>query len=208
MVIYGATYHSYAQGLLYGVPEKIKAAVIEDLGSSVFSITGQNSIVDSMDGSGLTSPIFSRMQNTSLIDAAVGANKKTIYHDIQSKYGLPTLLKWAEYEITNEKRRNSHTVSLENIYRKMHNLPLSSSVNINISSIFDELGTDLYFTNQKGRYFNIESITIQNGQGVANCVEVDSSGNTLFNEDGTPKAISFNRQVTSIYDIDQLLGGA
>lgn len=208
MVIYGATYHSYAQGLLYGVPEKIKAAVIEDLGSSVFSITGQNGIVDSMDGSGLTSPIFSRMQNTSLIDAAVGANKKTIYHDIQAKYGLPTLLKWAEYEITNEKRRNSHTVSLENIYRKMHNLKLSSSVNINISSIFDELGTNLYFTDQKGRYFKIESISIQNGQGVANCVEVDSSGNILFNEDGTIKAMLFNRQVTSIYDIDQLLGGA
>ena len=208
MVIYGATYHSYAQGLLYGVPEKIKAAVIEDLGSSVFSITGQNGMVDSMDGSGLTSPIFSRMQNTSLIDAAVGANKKTIYHDIQAKYGLPTLLKWAEYEITNEKRRNSHTVSLENIYRKMHNLKLSSSVNINISSIFDKLGNDLYFTDQKGRYFKIESIFIQNGQGVVNCVEVDSSGNILFNENGIQKAISFNRQVTSIYDIDQLLGGA
>lgn len=208
MVIYGATYHSYAQGLLYGVPEKIKAAVIEDLGSSVFSITGQNGIVDSMDGSGLTSPIFSRMQNTSLIDAAVGANKKTIYHDIQAKYGLPTLLKWAEYEITNEKRRNSHTVSLENIYRKMHNLKLSSNININISSIFDTLGTDLYFTDQKGRYFKIESISIQNGQGVANCVEVDANGNILFNANGIQKTIQLNRQVTSIYDIDQLLGGA
>ena len=196
MVIYGATYHSYAQGLQYGVPEKIKAAVIEDIGSNVFSITGQNGIVDSMDGSGLTSPIFSRMQNTSLIDAAVGANKKTIYHDIEAKYGLPTLLKWAEYEITNEKRRNSHSVALENVYRKMHNLPLSNTLNINIE-------TDLYFTDQKGRYFKIESIQIQNNIGKQICIEVDINGNVVSDD-----KFEITREVFTIYDIDQLLGGA
>ena len=196
MVIYGATYHSYAQGLQYGVPEKIKAAVIEDIGSDVFSITGQNGVVDSMDGSGLTSPIFSRMQNTSLIDAAVGANKKTIYHDIEAKYGLPTLLKWAEYEITNEKRRNSHSVALENVYRKMHNLPLSNTLNINIE-------TDLYFTDQKGRYFKIESIQIQNNIGKQICIEVDINGNVISDD-----KFEITREVSTIYAIDQLLGGA
>jgi hypothetical protein len=197
MVIYGATYHSYAQGMTYGVADKVKGAFIEDIGSNVFSITGQHGIVDSMDGSGLTSPLLSRMQNVSLIDAAVGANKKTIYHDIEGKYGLPTLLKWAEYEITNEKRRNSHTCSLENVYRKMHNLSLSKDINL-------DLDTDLYFTDQKGRYYKIESIHIHNGLGQQICYEVDSDGNIL----NSNNRIVFDFNVTSIYDIDQMLGGA
>ena len=93
MVIYGATYHSYAQGLKYGVPERVKMAVMPDIGSNVQNIAGMSSVVDSMDGSGYTSPFLSRWQNVSLIDAAVGANKKTIYHDIDARYGLPKLLK-------------------------------------------------------------------------------------------------------------------
>jgi hypothetical protein len=52
MVIYGATYHSYAQGLKYGVPEFVKTAVFEDIPSHVFSITGDSDKIDSMDGSG------------------------------------------------------------------------------------------------------------------------------------------------------------
>ena len=60
MVIYGATYHSYAQGLKYGVPERVKMAVMPDIGSHVQNIAGMSSVVDSMDGSGYTSPFLSR----------------------------------------------------------------------------------------------------------------------------------------------------
>lgn len=196
MVIYGATYHSYAQGLKYGVPEFIKTAVFEDIPSNVFSITGDSDKVDSMDGSGWTSPIFSRLQNYSLLDAAVGANKKTIYHDIESKYGVPTLLKWAEYEITNEKRRNSYTTSLENLYRRMHNLQFDSSIS------FEYVPENLYYTDNKGNYYEIDAIEVKNGIGYILRTRVQPNGKRI--EVVEPIQI----QVNTIYDIDQLLGGA
>ena len=60
---------------------------------SLQNISGMTDSVDSMDGSGFTSPYFSRQQNVSLIDAKVGRNKKTILADMNGEYGLPKLLK-------------------------------------------------------------------------------------------------------------------
>lgn len=196
MVIYGATYHSYAQGLKYGVPDKVKCAVIDDIPANVISITGASDTVDAWDGAGLTSPLFSRMQNRSLIDAAVHANKKTIYHDIESKYGSPTLLKWAEYEITNEKRRNSVTLSLENLYKRMHNLQFSDD--LKLTQTFD----NLYYQETDGTLYRITSITVENGIGHMQRTIVNENGNFISN--ANPKTM----KVSSIYDLDQLLGGA
>jgi hypothetical protein len=53
----------------------------------------ENTGLDTMDGSGLSSPLESRAENNSLLDARVGRDKKTIMHDIDSRYGKPTLLK-------------------------------------------------------------------------------------------------------------------
>ena len=197
MVIYGATYHSYAQGLKYGVPERVKMAVMPDIGSNVQNIAGMSSVVDSMDGSGYTSPFLSRWQNVSLIDAAVGANKKTIYHDIDARYGLPKLLKWAEYEITNALRRNSSDVSLELMFKKMHDFKFK--VNFNYSEEFD----NLFFRDKNtGKYYKINKIDIQNGTATRYLSEVDVDGNNIT--DLNPE--QFN--IDSIYSIDQLFGGA
>ena len=87
-------------------------------------------------------------------------------------------------------------MALENVYRKMHNLSLSNTLNINID-------TDLYFTDQKGRYFKIESIQIQNNIGKQICIEVDINGNVI-----SDNKFEITREVSTIYDIDQLLGGA
>lgn len=204
MVIYGATYHSYAQGLEDGVPEYIKTAVIEDLPAAVYSITGQHSDkLDSMDGSGFTHPIFSRLQNRSLLDAAVFANKKTIYHDIDGKYGTPTLLKWAEYEITNEKRRNSHNVSLEKIYKKMSSLKIDKDIK------FEKEFDNLYYRDKNGDHYRIDYLLIENGVGRIIRTKVDENGIEIGNNnldlDYNPE---YSREVSTIYDIDQLLGGA
>jgi hypothetical protein len=136
------------------------------------------------------------MQNHSLLDAAVGANKKTIYHDIESKYGVPSLLKWAEYEITNEKRRNSHTTSLENLYRRMHNLPIDKNIS------FEHIPEGLYYQDSKGNYYKITKVNVANGVGTMHRVLVNQDGSRI--EEVKP----ITREVTSIYDIDQLLGGA
>lgn len=207
MVIYGATYHSYAQGLDDGVSEFVKTAVIEDLPVETFSITGlYKDDNDSMDGSGFTHPIFSRLQNRSLLDAAVGANKKTIYHDIDGRYGTPTLLKWAEYEITNEKRRNSHSVSLEKIYKKMSSFAIGNDVNVGISP------DNLYYRDQKtGDHYRIDYIAIENGVGTIIRTKVNENGVEIRNEDVNGNLdydTEISMPITTIYDIDQLLGGA
>jgi hypothetical protein len=53
----------------------------------------ENNKLDTMDGSGFSSPYQSRFENNSLVDAAVGHDKKTIMHDNDPRYGRPTLLK-------------------------------------------------------------------------------------------------------------------
>lgn len=197
MVIYGATYHSYAQGLKDGVPERVKMAVMPDIGSHVQNISGMSSVVDSMDGSGYTSPFLSRWQNVSLIDAAVGANKKTIYHDIDARYGLPKLLKWAEYEITNTLRRNSTDVSLERLFKKMHDFEFSDD--LSYSQTFD----NLYFRDKNtGRYYKIHQITIKDGIATRRLSSVDKFGQELVG------GLTDQFDADSIYKLDQIFGGA
>ena len=197
MVIYGATYHSYAQGLKEGVPERVKMAVMPDIGSNVQNISGMSSVVDSMDGSGYTSPFLSRWQNISLIDAAVGANKKTIYHDIDARYGLPKLLKWAEYEITNALRRNSKDVSLEQLFKKMHDFKFSNE--FSYSQTFD----NLYFRDvDTGNYYKINQIIIKDGVATRKLSSVDKFGYELTG------GLEDQFDADSIYNLDQIFGGA
>ena len=94
LVIAGATYHSYAQGLKYGVDDEINVAVVEDRSASVHNTNGdEDQGLDSMDGAGFVSPYYSMQSNYSLIDASSGGNKKTIFHDINGKFGNARLLK-------------------------------------------------------------------------------------------------------------------
>lgn len=91
-VIAGGTTHSFYPAK-YGISSNIRFAVIKDLGASVFNMMGVTDKVDSMDGSGLSSPYQAYMENMSLYDAKVGMDKKTIFGDNDSRYGTPTLLK-------------------------------------------------------------------------------------------------------------------
>lgn len=200
MVIYGATYHSYAQGLKKGVPRTVKMACISDIEAKVFNMIGQNDKVDSMDGSGLTSPYLSRWQNVSLIDAAVGENKKTIYHDIGGQHGNSTLLKWAEYALTNNIRRKHGAVNGDIIFKKMHSLEFSN--NIQYHKDFE----NLYFRDKNtGKYYRILSITID-GQKASRVLHE-------YTKDGRPVGSAFtdtlnNMTINTIYNIDALFGGA
>lgn len=193
MVIGGATYHPLAQGLKNGVLERVKMAVISDVDSNVRNISGMEDDVDSMDGSGYTNPYFSRMMNESLLDARVNGHvKKTIFHDIDAEYGTPKLLKWAEYEITNELRRNSKNLSLENIHKKMNNFPLSSFINFNKK--YDNL---YYVDTTNYKTYQILEININNNIATRTVKDLTS---------GEIKIQTF--KIETVYDLDQLYGGA
>lgn len=215
MVIYGATYHSYAQGLKYGVKERVKMAVMPDIGSNVRNMVGMSSDVDSMDGSGYVSPIFSRQENASLLDAAVGANKKTIYHDIGAKHGTPKLLKWAEYEITNALRRNSSTISLENMYRKMHSGRFNPIFNYDSG----ELNNYYFRDNKTGKFYQILNVKIDGGIATRTIVEVNKLGKEIGKKIIQTSGVLSNVEkklnlqelpsiINTIYKIDLLFGGA
>lgn len=206
MVIMGATYHPYAQDLKYGVAQTVKMAVMPDETANVANIVGNSKGIDANDGSGWTHPIFSRMQNVSLIDAKVENDKKTIYHDVDATKGWPITLKWAEYEITNALRRSSQSTSLENIYRKMSNFAFDHAIN------FDEEVDNLYFrytgdSNDKlqyGKYYKINKLQIVNAYAIAEYIECTKSGSPINSNIVIPIEVDVN----NIYDIDQLLGGA
>ena len=199
MVIYGATYHGYAQGEKYGVPEEINMAVINDFGANVYNIIGQSNENDSMDGSGYTSPYLSRMQYVSLMDAAIPSHNKTIYSDINARYGTPKLLKWAEYEITNAIRRQKGDIRLENIFKKMHNISFNTFA---YEQDFDDL---YYFDENAGSYYQIKHISIDaDGNAIRTIIPVNKSGRAA----GEAFQQKFDLVINTIYNLDQLFGGA
>ena len=210
MVIYGATYHSYAQGLDYGVPKVLKMAVMSDFPAMVYNTLGQSSKNDSMDGCGFTSPYISRMENVSLMDAAVKSLNKTIYPYIDDTHGRPKLLKWAEYAMTNANRRHKGDIRIENIYRKAHSIPFTTNIN------YDQTFDNSYFLDPNtGEYYQIKRIIINtdaNGNNIATRVlqQVDSRGKAIGEEITVPfNDINDNPIViNTIYKLNQLFGGA
>lgn len=212
MVIYGATYHPYAQNLKNGVASKIKIAVINDEAGTVWNMLGdENKNLDTMDGSGFASPIQSREENNSLLDARVGKNKKTIMHSIDSRYGRPTLLKWAEFEITNEGRRTSFgsTISQEKLFRKMHSIALNKQFDLaQYYSRYQGINNFAYFKDYRtGKYYRIDNISNNfNSDGTTTIVrtitETDKNGNPTTN------VLEHSFNINTLYDIDQVFGGA
>lgn len=132
-VIAGATTHTFFPDK-FGVSSDINFAVLEDYKADPYNMSGVTSGgIDAMDGSGWSSPIQSLLENMSLLDAKVGWDKKTIFGDVDPKTGCPTLLKWAVYALTNERRRNSEcsVISANNLFKKMHNIPFNKRIDIN-----------------------------------------------------------------------------
>jgi hypothetical protein len=130
-VIPGATYQPF---LLKkdGVGELIKIAVIKDFPATVMNLMGvQSKKLDSMDGSGFASPYQVKLENNSLIDGKLNKDSKTIMHGLDPMYGKQMLLKWAVFEVSNERRRISQKsdISAELIFKKLHDKPITQGLN-------------------------------------------------------------------------------
>lgn len=199
-VIPGATVHPYQQHVLdhnhvdIGVPEQIRIAVMKDMPANVFTLLGDHSEkLDSMDGSGLSSPYMAIMENNSLIDAKVGWNKKSIMADLSSKYGDPVLLKWAVYALTNEVRRNGlkSKASSETLFKNMHNMDFGDQTQHIIEFLTEHLKNNEYIG-----YYDYKTGTHVRMIGL--------DGTTILYDNGTKVNAS---QIRTIYEFDQLLGG-
>lgn len=206
-VIYGATMHSFAQGMKNGVAEEVKIACMPDIKAIVTNILGTTKDdQDSMDGAGLSTPLQARLESNSLLDARVGYDKKSIGHDIDSEYGRPSLLKWAVYALTNARRRIAFrsTVSQETLLRKMYSAETIGLTLSDVNKLLKQLG-DVYYkdTDNTGKYYKIISFDEQNGEWIRSKQEVDIHGNVVGEV-----SYDYIANTDTLWDIDQLFGGA
>ena len=131
-VIIPGTMRYYLQGRLNGIRNKMKVAVINDLGADVFNFDGLSASIDAHDGSACVNPFSSILENNSLQDCEVGTVKKPIQHWYDDRYMSATLLKYAIDTITNQWMRQSegnqtetnkrHGIVLRNVFKKMTNI--------------------------------------------------------------------------------------
>ena len=202
-VIYGATVHPFLQGLKYGVADNINIAVVSDIPGTVWNMLGEEKTnLDTMDGSGFSSPYQSRFENNSLVDAAVGHDKKTIMHDNDPRYGRPTLLKWAVFELTNDRRRKSggSKLSMDNLFKKMHNIPIEKHINLNKyyqTWVTNHNGTLLKVKNPNtGEVYTIRGFEYNGEMWIQNA----------YNENGD--FVGGPLYIHTIADLDEAFGGA
>ena len=207
-VIYGATMHSFAQGLNNGVADEIKIACMPDVKAIVTNILGTTKDdQDSMDGSGLSTPLQARLESNSLLDARVGYDKKTIGHDIDSEYGRPSLLKWAVYALTNARRRVAarSKISQEVLLKKMYSAGTINLTDVELNQMLSTLG-DVYYRDVEntGKYYKIVSFKQDENTWRTAVQEVDVHGNFIGNVIEAPRIVN----TQTLWDIDQLFGGA
>ena len=197
-VIYGATVHPFLQGMRYGVAKTINISVISDIPGTVWNMIGEeNDGLDTMDGSGFSSPYESRFENNSLVDAAVGHDKKTIMHDNDPRYGRPTLLKWAVFELTNDRRRKSYgsNVSFERLFKKMHNAQIDGT-QIDLNKYYQE-----WVQKHNGTLLQIKDPNTGEVRALSGFTKIDPN---TWQENGTERIIT----ISTIYDLDLAFGGA
>ena len=207
-VIYGATMHSFAQGLNNGVASEVKIACMPDVKAVVTNILGTTKDdQDSMDGSGLSTPLQARLESNSLLDARVGYDKKTIGHDIDSEYGRPSLLKWAVYSLTNARRRiaTRSKISQEVLLKKMYSAETINLTDLELNQMLSTIG-DVYYRDVEntGKYYKIVSFKQDGKTWRTSIQEVDTHGNFIGNVIEAPRIPN----TQTLWDIDQLFGGA
>ena len=207
-VIFGATMHSFAQGLENGVAEEVKIACMPDVQAYVQNLVGTEQTNDSMDGSGLCTMLQARLESNSLLDARVGYDKKSIGHDIDSKYGRPSLLKWAVYAMTNARRRIAYgsNISQETLCRKAYSAGTIELTTEELNSILKQIGP-VYFkdTEKTGKYFKIISIKVDPETGVIKRALQEVTANGTEINGITSDSIQLTN---TLWDVDQVFGGA
>ena len=150
-------------------------------------------------------------------------DKKTIFGDTDARYGMPTLLKWAVYALTNDRRQMSagSTISGDDLFKKMHSIDLGKVVDISkyykssreneyeILTDVSERRTLTHMDNvyrydqDEGKYYLISDLH-QNWRTLTwNEFETDKTGKVL-----SETAIPRSRNINTLYDIDQVFGGA
>ena len=219
-VIGGATRFSFNFGGKNTVSDIIKVAIKDDTKALSSNLSGSQSSEKIHDGSGWSSPIEAKLECNSSKDLAVGRDKKTIIGWNDPETGALQELKWAVFEITNKSRRDSgvdRSIDFETAFRKMHNLRIDPETlkNLNLSEYYDPDGKTkgeyiinerIYkYDNDSGKNYALDKIEkVGNNEYLAYWYESNENG--VFDDESNP--IIDRKVLTSLYDIDQFIGGA
>ena len=205
-VIFGSTIHPFAQGIKsdagyeIGVTPEINIAIIEDQDGLFYTPAGIDTKGDAQDGCGWSTALQSILENNSLVDAKVGDNKKTIVHDIDHRYGAPTLLKWAVYSLTNSVRRNGKQsiANVEDLVYRMYNVRFNSPLDADLNQDYQN------FKSKNGPIYiyDLTNCVYKEITGIQK--NADGTYQTIYADGTTSKPITVN----TLYDIDQLFGRA
>lgn len=231
-VIPGASMHTFLQGMKYGVAEKIRLSIMEDIPGDVWNMFGITDRVDSSDGSGLSNVYEAMAERNSLLDAATGLDMKTIGWDVDPETFIPKMLKWAVYATTNERRRHGidSEASWEDLHRKLNSDKIRWVDVLKYYRKAVDNGNFFIFNNETGKTYkivDIDSITVgkkryfykkgievgKDGQPLlgAEVVALDKNTNEIakdaFNALILPD-IESSLGLNTIYDIDIFFGGA
>lgn len=218
-VIPGATYQPFLMKK-DGVGELINIAVIKDFSATVMNIMGvQSKKLDSMDGSGLASPYQVWLENRSLIDGKLNKDRKTIMHGLDPMYGKQMLLKWAVFELSNERRRLAYNsdISCELLFKKLHDKPITMGLNGVLETFIRNWaeitsGNPMYIIDAKSQYTyrldNIRLVENENGETFIERVLQPIGKNNQPVGNAISHMLKVGTEVNSLYDLDQILGGA
>lgn len=209
-VIFGATQHSFVQGLKNGVASEIKMAVMPDMPADTRNFVGDEDLkFKSMDGSAECTMLQAMLESNSLLDArskGLGYDKKNIGHDIDSEYGRPTLLKFAVYAMTNARRRASFKskASQDRLLKRMYS---DGTIKVDVDSLNRYLTEHpVYFeTTEDGiHYYEVVGF-VQNADGTISrqIIECDNKGNQIGTVEAEPGV-----RMDTLWSIDQAFGGA
>lgn len=221
-VIPGASMHPFLQGKWDGVAETIKISDMEDIPAATFNMLGViKDGNDSMDGCGISNIYEAILELNSLEDAAPrNYDLKTIGWDLDSN-GIPMMLKWAVYALTNERRRKGYLskANAEQLHKKLNDIEFEKIINLNDYFIkycpngfyFEDKSTGRTYSvlrsasfdrnTEKGR----ETLYYRVAQIGDRTVYLDKHNRAY---DRIEDIDSNDLRITTIYDLDQYFGGA
>lgn len=213
----GATRFTYSYGDKYSktAPKEINVAVVDDVGANFWNITGESTDEIVADGAGIAHPIMSILENESLYQNRVGRNKKTIYHYTSGNNGIMHELKWAEFILSNDMRRNwnhNEKNSAEIMFKLMSNMNIDDISKLDFNDIYNLNKSGKYVINKRiyrfdpksGKYFALDRIDhIDGNQYNVVWKGLDENKKIVNDEEYVIPAT-----INNLYDIDQAVGGA
>ena len=219
-MIGGSTRHKMLK-TTFGVGGTVKISSIDDFQDTFYNILGTHTKDLTQDGCGFSSPIFTILENWSYKDASVGEDRKTIFGYNDPITGVFTEVKWAVFNMSNHRRQDSilsDEISMEKMFERTHNIPVNA-LDLDLTKFWNKkeitystkvAGRSItssedvfWYDHKQGTWWKLANLESSLNQGIATWIPVDKKGNEIKGEPRIEK-----RVIKSLYDIDQLVGGA